>query len=700
MSKKDAASGVTRNNFKNGAAIKMQSKHVSKYMPESNQKLKSSQKPKSKPNPFDLKVNKTKFEVLNRHVVGSKGKPTQAKTKSFEVRKRTLLPELDRRGRTGEFVDRRFGERNKLLTTEERMLERFSRERIKKSNKKSAFNLNDDVEDYSQTLTLTHRGKRLDDLDSLDSDPGVSDDDGGHGGLDAHLVKSGHFGGPNDVEKRTKAEIMQEVIAKSKMHKYERQRLKEENEALCQDLDQDFNAILGALQTRDSRLEQKPPAQADDYYESVRAMTFERRAKATDRTRTAEELEEEAVKKKQIAQEAKRKRMHNDSEQDSEEKDENSAEDEANEALTDHEKSIRQIMDQVRQHLDIMLSSSSLVDANVAYVELAKLSRTNSVIPVARVVRERLGEIIETITRLMENGSAPTMPNDETLILFHFIGRIFSTSDYHHIVVTPAELLISTYLHHGRLCRRQHIISALFLIQSLLVYQKDSNHICPEIFALLAPLLGKVFALPTNKYSSFPSDRFMSRSVHEFLTGNPVTTVEVRAISHKDLVMVSEDEEYLSKEMVASFLIHLVQEATHIYQDSVAAPELLLPLLTGLGSNPITESIIKPLESMIIEKQKKRIPLFLQQFKAISIPQLTPDLDDGPSREERQKCMLQRTYRRELKGAKRELRRDGAFLAQQKLQMRMENDRKYQERIRQIVGTISNEASQPKRRRK
>ncbi|PJF18690.1 hypothetical protein PSACC_01494 [Paramicrosporidium saccamoebae] len=642
----------------------------------------------AKPNMFDLKVNKTKFQVLNKNVVGSKGNPTRSKAKSLQVRQKTLLPELGRRGRTGEFVDRRFGEKTPGLSSEEKMLERFSRERLKTNKKKSVFNLND--EDYSHTMTLTHRGRNINDLDAFDSEPEGSDYDS-DGGLDSHIVGSGHFGGPGiDNEKRTKAEIMQEVISKSKMHKYERQRVKDANTVLCDDLDADFHSLLDVLEPRDSFRERTLPKD-DDYTEAVRTMAFEKRSRPSDRTKTEEEISQAKKDRHTKESESLRKRMHGDLNV-------TDSEDEEEHAGSDADKSIRRVMDQAGQLLDTIIQDTNLALVTEAYIKLVDLCKTNSVIPVARVFRERLSLITESMNAQIENFAAPKMPSKDSLILFHVIGRIFSTSDYHHIVVTPAQLLMSAYLGHGRMTRPFHLLSALFIMQTMLNYQKVSKRLVPELFGLLGPLLTLCFGLKRSGWSQYSEDRYMSRSVHDLL-GQELTSVpSARAISFEDLNNAEDGQ--LSKEMVTSFLLHILTEAVEIYKDNVAAPELFIPLLQTLKCCPTTAAVAQPLLEVIKSKQEARKPLQLQKSKPIAIPQLIPDLDDGPSREEREQNMLKRQYKRELKGAKKELKKDSAFLAQQKLQMRLEADRKYQDRQRQILGSISNETSHDAKRRR
>lgn len=147
------------------------------------------------------------------------------------------------------------------MTPEERMLERFTRER-QRASKGTAFNLEDEDE-------LTHYGQSLSKLDDFDNvGLGLDDDDEEEGTLcgltsltlaltppvgqlDKRTVERSHFGGFGEDEdegdedededevsvtmsvcasaviyalrqparKKSKAEVMAEVIAKSKQHK-------------------------------------------------------------------------------------------------------------------------------------------------------------------------------------------------------------------------------------------------------------------------------------------------------------------------------------------------------------------------------------------------------------------------------------------------------------------------------------------------
>ncbi|KAK9765272.1 nucleolar complex protein 14 [Basidiobolus ranarum] len=280
-------------------------------------------------NPFELKVSKTKYDVVGRKVKGSQGRPGLSKQIGQENRKKTLLVEMQNKNKAGGFVDRRFGENDPNMTPEEKMLERFSKERQQRNRKAELFNLEDE--------DLTHYGQSLADMDDFDeAGLGMSDDENGQ--IDRTTVSMSHFGGfeptPEELDdpdrKKSKAEVMKEVIAKSKFHKYERQKLKEEDDDLRQELDdglKDIQSILFAeamkkeAAAREKMEPKEEKSERDEAYDTlVREMVFEKRARASDRQKTEEELALEEKEKLERAERHRKRRMEGlDSDSESEE---------------------------------------------------------------------------------------------------------------------------------------------------------------------------------------------------------------------------------------------------------------------------------------------------------------------------------------------------------------------------------------------
>lgn len=256
------------------------------------------------------------------------GRPGQAKQAGIEQRKKTLLVEYEKKDKAGALVDRRFGENDPTMSLEERMLARFTKER-QRSSKGTMFNLEDDDE-------LTHYGQSLSKLDDFDN-VGLQldeDEEDDAGQIDAATVRATHFQGFSDEEdgdhedgpprKKTKAEVMAEVIAKSKEHKYARQMQREQDENTRHLLDEDFDSIRGILfsqapdrispppipsTTAPSALNSVPvqkPATDKDYDAFVHELAMDRRAQPKDRTKTEEEL---ALEEKEALELAEKKRL-------------------------------------------------------------------------------------------------------------------------------------------------------------------------------------------------------------------------------------------------------------------------------------------------------------------------------------------------------------------------------------------------------
>ncbi|KAI1312569.1 nucleolar protein 14 [Xylaria venustula] len=306
-------------------------------------------------NPFDFKHNARgpKFQVTsNRPIVGDAargitGRPGDARAVGEERRRQTLLVEMNRRNKTGGIRDQRFGEDDASMTFEEKMAQRFMREK-QSHHKTSLF----DLEDDEPIDGLTHMGKSLsfpekddfEETDLLGPDDDESDKDSSH---EVRGLK--RFRDPDDVEeqddpdvegeperKKTKQEIYQEIIAKSKLHKAERQAQKDADEDLREELDEELSSIQALLFQRPKVLGgegdeavSKPDdpgreRMERDYDLRLRQLAMDRRAKPSDRTLTEEEIAQRDVEKLKELEEMRQSRMRgefSDSEEDGKEED-------------------------------------------------------------------------------------------------------------------------------------------------------------------------------------------------------------------------------------------------------------------------------------------------------------------------------------------------------------------------------------------
>lgn len=283
-------------------------------------------------NPFEIKSNKTKGKILkDRNDTGAAnidknlriavGKPGISKQIGEEQRRKDYEVKKQIKNKKGGLIDKRFGERDKNLTEEEKMLERFTRERQSQSKKKSSlFNLNDDddVDDAFEDnmdifgSKLTHAGKGL---------PSDEEDDNGMSlGNGKRAFNDVDIEDDTPKRKKTKAEVMQEVIAKSKFYKSERQKAQRKLEDDIDEVDENFDDILSELLVVDkqkTKAKQKnslndiePKSEKDINYDmKVKELLNEKRAVPAERTKTDEEIQKENDEKMKKLEQQRLDRM-------------------------------------------------------------------------------------------------------------------------------------------------------------------------------------------------------------------------------------------------------------------------------------------------------------------------------------------------------------------------------------------------------
>jgi len=120
------------------------------------------------------------------------------------------------------------------------------------TRKRSRFHLDsDDSEGDVQLGGFTHRGRALDDEDDFKEHIEASSDDEADpdkGKLNEEMVNQMNFGqGGTSERKKTRKEIFEEIIEKSKAFGEARKEMKEMNTELAQELDNDYEDLAGLL---------------------------------------------------------------------------------------------------------------------------------------------------------------------------------------------------------------------------------------------------------------------------------------------------------------------------------------------------------------------------------------------------------------------------------------------------------------------
>ncbi|XP_014514329.1 nucleolar protein 14 [Vigna radiata var. radiata] len=288
-------------------------------------------------NPFESIWSRRKFEVLGQKRKGEARRMGLARTLAIQKRNNTLLKEYQQSAKSSLFVDKRIGENDHALDEFGKAILRSQRERQlnMKLSKKNKYHLSDGEEDDFEGIDSLGR----DDFEEEMHPDDVDAENYEERNLVQHRMQ---IPGENAVDgeenrHKSKKEVMEEIITKSKFYKAQKARDKEENEHLVEELDKDFTSLvhseallsltepnkmkalkalvntneqsnkdhIPASRTIENSVQEKP----DDYDKLVKQMGLEMRARPSDRTKTPEEIAQEEKERLEQLEEERQKRM-------------------------------------------------------------------------------------------------------------------------------------------------------------------------------------------------------------------------------------------------------------------------------------------------------------------------------------------------------------------------------------------------------
>ncbi len=281
-------------------------------------------------NPFELtaQMKRPKHLVHNRPV--SKPKNTKHALESLQRRQVQLRSTLKSSKKVNVMVDRRIGEYDPKMSSSDQMLARLVKERTRQSQRSSKFRLDDDNDDL-----LTHKGKRL---DPNNTEALYSDDEDDYGNLEAVDTEL-HFGGAgmkqpeNQYGDSSNADLAQvygqrkteldDLISRRKNIKAEKMQAKEAQVETVEKLDETFGDFSNLLLFRKDQPRPKVKAEPteeekemNEWNMEMKQMMFKPKGRATDRTKTPEEIAKEEAERLHRLETRRLARMNGDFEED------------------------------------------------------------------------------------------------------------------------------------------------------------------------------------------------------------------------------------------------------------------------------------------------------------------------------------------------------------------------------------------------
>ncbi|KAJ4382923.1 nucleolar complex protein 14 [Didymella sp. IMI 355093] len=760
----------------------------------------------SRPQKFEYATTNAKPKVL--------GRPGVTKSAGEETRRKTLLPEMNRKNKTGGILDRRIGENDPTMSMDDRMMARFEREQLRKRGG-NVF----DLEDGDDEVELTHGGQTLrfdDEIGEEDYDAAsVSGSDSE--GEDGFLKKKRPRGEDGEVDgeaedeeqperKKSKAEVMKEVIAKSKLHKYERQQAKEDDEELREELDKDLNEVLAALKGHINKKPEpakvKEVAQNDfgmnadraallatmsqdgkdkEYDRRVRELFNDERSKPTERTKTAEERAKEEADRLRELEEKRQKRMRGEPISDDEEpsKQQQDDDDDDDEDMSDVNDDAAEFglaappapgqsrpvgVDDEDDFIleDDLVASDS--EADISDEESDSEVEVDDTMAMDDDDADFLKDVVEqpkaqpkAVKGVLTIGAdapssklAYTYPcprsHEELLEVFDkvelkdtstVIQRIRALyhaglkEDNKHKLADFACALVDhvSYLSNQTpaaplsviesIIRHVHSISRSYPVQIATQFRKHlkalqlSNQPTPGDLALLTAI-GSIY--PTSDHFHqvvTPAVTLMARwmglttpsSSADIATGafTGALCLQYQTLSKRYIpefiryTTLCLRSPHATKPLLAAHARNTLV-AADLWSASPAFTEIFTPLLAPLKSAHQTAALTN-LRARLANARLARRPQTLHSHRPLPIPSRIPKFEESfdptkhydADRERSDAAKLQKEYKRERKGAMRELRKDANFIAREKLREKKEKDAAYEAKYRKLVAEIQGE---------
>ena len=789
-------------------------------------------------NPFEIQApaRPVKFPHASINDVSGKRRykdvlhrPGVSRSAGEEMRRATLLPEVRRRNKVGGLVDRRIGEGDVDMTVEERAVQRFAEEKQRRKGGGNVFDL-EGSEDEGAGMGLTHGGRSLDDLaaddmGSLGGSDGEGDlvrrkrrreEDDDDVGFGSDVDANERSGSDDEPErKKSKREVMDELVAKSKFHKYERQKAKEDDDDLREELDKGMDDMLALLRGH-KKPPPPPPAPAKEdaasngiepsmnadrlkllngadratvakeYDARLKQLGQDQKAKPADRTKTEEEKIQEEAQRLRNLEERRAKRMRgeevlddNRAEPDPVDGDEEEVHDEAAEfGFTNlnppqengHEKVVLDDEDDFALDEDLITSGSDIdisdasdsdVDLNEGDAEVAaeideedefvkgilggrgeaqakkdgQASLSNGTQGLAftypcprahsellaiikNTAYEQLPTIIQRIRALhhpslnatnkeamadfsialvkhlsyMGVQKQPLAVTEQVirhlhslsrtypeviaaafrsqlqeaherkdlhagdLVILTAIGSIYPTSDHFHQVVTPAMTLMARWLAMNMPDSKRTHSTGVFLVALCLHYQRVSKRYIPEVVRFTLRALG---AKPPPFKQQLIAHCANITNMAE-LWKSKAAFIEIFEPFTKPLAVIFKTHPSIKSNIQAS-----LRTVTILLEQSRTARQ------------PLQLHNHRPLAI------RQQIPKFEETFD--------PDKHYDPDKDRSDAKKLQQEYKREKKGAIRELRKDSRFLARENLKEKRERDQEYEKKQRRLIAEIQGE---------
>ncbi|CAG7729154.1 unnamed protein product [Allacma fusca] len=711
------------------------------------------------------RLNKRKQDVLGRVQKYEKGMPGVSRGKANEIRRATLLKEYKQRNKSNVVLDRRIGEKNKAMPEEDKLIRRAAVEKTRQYKKKSIFSLGEEDE------LLTHKGKPLVNVDRYEDPREQSDSEDEL--LSEAFVGDANFGGgflrvkpDQEIEseqeetedgnvnrRKSRDEIIAELILASKKRKFEKAKESDENYEKIQDLDAEFKTVEFKNLLNQLQAPKKPPKGSLSAEELLAKIREENNMPSTNVIENAKTVakSQENEKPDKIPEKVDYDRLVRELQFEKKKARPSDLPQLGVEQIqTDREDLLEQLKDtglseELKAKLEKILNGvfeakggdkTQLPDVLSGLIgfflkNLQYYGNVNEEEPGQKIsvfsnnfkdfcdvlippmyslfVANTVGctkRFLEHLTQAQEEfQKTKSRPlNLQSIALLHLCPKIFPTTESRHFVLTPASILLLEIIGEGKMSTAQSSFRILHSACILYEFVQESKRYVPEVITFLWSIV-LCYCARTAQNSNLMAPNV--RKARELLSALPSVLEESRveysdSDSQSDLTTPTETGS-LFPEQFLTLVLSLLEKFILLYEYLPSSQEIFRPIAKSLKEMIVSSEVIKTsvekltglIENLKGNKEFLRIAAEKPKPLRLYEPLIDEDFDGTRKRrlprQKQEEARLAHKVKKEFKSAVREIKKDNAFLARQQLRDQMSLDTERKRKVKELLGSLANQ---------
>ncbi|XP_045539837.1 nucleolar protein 14 homolog [Papilio machaon] len=296
------------------------------------------------------------------------------------------------------------------------------------------------------------------------------------------------------------------------------------------------------------------------------------------------------------------------------------------------------------------------------------------------------------------------VPDLDTLIFFKLVSLLYPTSDFRHPVTTPSLIFMSEILSYCRFKDAYSVSRGFFVTALILEYTALSKRFVPSAVNFLRGILYlSANTSVLNPIQVVPPFRLHKDVKILNLEDDCSKVAFENKMSTKDLIRTDIDNAFKITCLLTCVL--MLKEFFDNYNDLEAQEAIFEAHIKFMGRLDLDlyPKKVRSTVSEVLQHMKESLevktytPLAREKVRPKALRLYEPDIQEvftgskssKLSREKAEKARLQGKYKKEMKGALREIRRDKAYIASVKIRQKIHSDNIRKEKVKQIYKDAS-----------